>query len=60
METLTKVPLIKYTPSATEAAEPVAVALVDNNVATAVPNIPSANPADPYRQLTPNMYGIYV
>jgi len=32
----------------------------ESNVATAVPNIPSANPADPYRQLTPNMYGIYV
>ena len=32
----------------------------ESNVATAVPNIPSANPADPYRQLTPNIYGIYV
>ncbi len=32
----------------------------ESNVATAVPNIPSANPTDPYRQLTPNIYGIYV
>ena len=32
----------------------------ESNVATAVPNISSANPTDPYRQLTPNIYGIYV
>ena len=31
-----------------------------STVATAVPNISSANFSDPYRQLTPNIYGIYV
>ena len=31
-----------------------------STVATAVPNIAAANFSDPYRQLTPNIYGIYV
>jgi len=31
-----------------------------STVATAVPNIAAANFSDPYRQLTPKIYGIYV
>ncbi len=31
-----------------------------STVATAVPNISATNFSDPYRQLTPNIYGIYV